>query len=203
MKFKGFLFATLLFVSSLLHAQTDGSGSNASMKMGLHGGLNLSKFQTELDSTDASARIGWQGGLMLRYGGNLFIEGNLNLGQSSANMMTTDSLGTVETTVYRTFMALPVMAGLKIFSSEDGSSSVRLMGGIEFMSILKTAVNDSLLNIEADDFKPYSLAAVGGIGMDLWFLRFDLALRYGLTPMLSTDPDSKIVMGTFNIGVIF
>lgn len=202
MNFKSLLFASFFLFASMLQAQTDASGSSQ-LKMGLHGGLNLSRYQTELDSTDASARIGWQGGIMLRYGGNFFIEGNLNLGQSSANMMTTDSIGTIETTVYRTFMALPVMAGTKIFSSDDGSSSIRLMAGIELMSVLKTDVSDSLLYIEADDFKPYSLAAVGGIGMDLWFLRFDLALRYGLTPMLSTDPDSKIVMGTFNIGVIF
>ena len=201
MNFKSILFVSLLFITTILQAQTDGKGS--SLKFGLHGGLNMSKYQTELDSADASARIGWQGGLMLRYGGNFFVEGNLNLGQSSANMMTTDSIGTVESTVYRTFLALPVMAGVKVFSSEDGSSSVRVMGGMEFMSILKTDVSDSLLWIKADDFKPYSLAAVGGVGLDLWFLRFDLALRYGLTPMLSTDPDSKIVMGTLNIGVIF
>ncbi len=203
MKFKGFLFASFFLFAFMLHAQTDGSGSTSRLKMGLHGGLNLSKYQTELDSTDASARIGWQGGIMLRYGGNFFVEGNLNLGQSSSNLMTTDSIGTVESTVYRTFMSLPVMAGVKVFSSPDGSSSFRVMGGIEFTSILKTDVSDSLLWIEADDFKPYSLAAVGGIGLDLWFLRFDLALRYGLTPMLSTDPNSKIVMGTFNIGILF
>lgn len=205
MKLRTFLFTALLFSATVLSAQTESSSTkSSSLTLGFQGGLNVSKFQTELDSTDVSARIGWQGGMMLRYGGSFFIEGHLELGQSSVELVTPDTaLMNIKSKVYRTFMSVPVMLGYKVFKSEDGSSSVRLMAGMEASAILKTKVDENLFYVEQDDFEPYSVYAVGGIGMDLWFLRVDLALHYGLTPMLQGDETSKNVMGTFNLGFTF
>ena len=205
MNFKSFLFASLIILSTILQAQTEGSGGkSSSLTLGFQGGLNVSKFQTELDSTDVSARIGWQCGMTLRYGNTFFIQGNLELGQSSVELVTPDTaLINVQSKVYRTFMSVPVMLGYKVFKSDDGSSSVRLMAGMEASAILNTKVDEDLVYIEKDDFEPYSVYAVGGIGMDLWFLRLDLGLHYGLTPMIQGDETSKNVMGTFNIGFTF
>lgn len=203
----------ILLISALLFAgfvsaqtTTTGDESTTGLKMGFHAGINTSKFATELsgDSTDVSARIGWQAGIMLRYGGRFFVESHLELGQSTIGLITPDtSLVNIETKVYRSFVTIPVMLGYKLFQSPDGSSSFRIMAGAEAMAILKTKIDENLFYFTQDDFEPFSFAAYGGIGADLWIVRLDLGLHYGLTPMLQTDDNSYNMMTTFNVGITF
>ncbi|MBN2729303.1 MAG: PorT family protein [Bacteroidales bacterium] len=201
---KYLIFITLFSISFMGFGQNTPTESVTRLSMGFHLGVNSSRFQTEIDSTDVSARIGWQAGAMLRYGNRFFVQGKLNLGQSTVNMVTPDTaLVNIESQLQRSFITIPVTLGYKIFQSPDGSSSFHLSGGIEAMAILKTQIDENLFYFTQDDFEPFSWAAVGYLGADLWVVRLDLGLHYGLTPMLQNDENSKNVMGTFNIGIIF
>ncbi len=200
--------ATMFMFSSVIIAQdpvTTGEGNNG-LRMGFHAGINTSKFATELnaDSTDVSGRVGWQAGIMARYGGRFFCEAHLELGQSTVDLITPDTaMVNIETKVYRNFITIPVMLGFKLFQSPDGSSSFRIMAGAEGMALLKTKIDENLFFFTKDDFEPFSWSVYGGVGADLWIIRLDLGLHYGLTPMLQTDDQSRNVMGTFNLGITF
>lgn len=197
-------FIALILTVLLSFGQETPTESATKLSMGFHLGINSSRFQTEIDSTDVSARIGWQAGAMLRYGNRFFIQGKLNLGQSTTEMVTPDTaLVNIESKLQRSFITIPVTLGYKIFQSPDGSSSFHVSGGIEGMALLKTKIDENLFYFTQDDFEPFSWAAVGYLGADLWVVRLDLGLHYGLTPMLQGDTSSKNIMGTFNIGIIF
>jgi len=201
---KFFTFLALFSIGFMTMAQEGSSESTTGLRMGFHLGVNSSRFQTELDSTDISARIGWQAGVMLRYGNRFFVQGKLNLGQTTTELMTPDTaMVNIESKLQRSFITIPLTLGYKIFQSPDGTSSFHVSGGIEGMAILKTKIDENLFYFTADDFEPFSWAAVGYIGADLWVVRLDLGLHYGLTPMLQDDETSKNVMGTFNIGILF
>lgn len=196
---------TLVFLSILVFGQETPIESSApSLKMGFHLGANSSRFQTEIDSTELSARIGWQAGIMLRYGNRFFIQSKLELGQSTTELITPDTaLLNIESKLQRSFITIPVMTGYKLMQSPDGSSSLHVSAGIEAMAILKTKIDENLFYFTEDDFEPFSWAIIASLGADLWFVRLDLGLHYGLTPMLKNDDSSKNIMGTFNIGIIF
>ena len=203
MKFLSFL--ALLSLSILVFGQdTPVESSAPSLKMGFHLGANSSRFQTEVDSTELSARIGWQAGIMFRYGSRLFIQSKLELGQSTIDLITPDTaLINIESKLQRSFITIPLMAGYKLMQSPDGSSSLHISAGIEAMAILKTKIDEDLFYFTEDDFEPFSWAIIASLGADLWVVRLDLGLHYGLTPMIESDPNSKNIMGTFNIGIIF
>ncbi|NLL28859.1 MAG: PorT family protein [Bacteroidales bacterium] len=201
MKTKGLFLVFAVLLSTALIGQTDG---DRKLFFGGQGGVNVSRFQTELDSTTTGARLGWQAGAMVRYGGRFFAEAQINLGQSSAELVRKDtSMLSIRSKVYRTFVSVPVMAGYKIFSSEDGTSNFRIMAGAEATMMLKTKLDENFFYVEKDDFEPSSFSAIAGIGADFWFIRLDLAIHYGFTPLLRNDDKSKNIMGSFNIGVIF
>lgn len=197
-----------VFTTFVARAQDPATATESAtgLRMGFHAGVNTSKFATEIsgDSTDVSARIGWQAGVMLRYGNRFFAETHLELGQSTVDLITPDTgLVNIDSKVYRNYITIPVMLGYKLFQSPDGSSSFRIMGGGEAMAILKTKIDENLFYFTEDDFEPFSWAVYGGIGADLWIIRLDLGLHYGLTPMLQNDDESRNVMTTFNIGITF
>ena len=203
MKYKIFLYITFLFPVLLLNAQTE-TNNGSTLTIGFQGGINASRFQTELDSTNIGARVGWQGGMTFRYGNNFFVQGNIELAQSSVEIISLDTgLVNIKGKAFRNYMSVPIMLGYKVFKSEDGSSSFRLMAGMEASALLKVKIDENFFYIEKKDFEPYSLNIVGGIGADLWFIRLDLGVHYGLTTMIYNDNSSKNLMGTFNIGFTF
>lgn len=189
------LIALLIFVLLCFSAQ-------AQLKFGAQVGLTAFKLTEEQAFQDSDIELGLLMGGKIRYGETVFIQPEINWTRKVTEVTTktvvfednaTEKLG------FQT-ISVPVMIGYKLFSSADGTSSVRLMAGPSFDFLLQ--VNDNDLKLGKTDFSTANIGIDAGVGLDLWFLTFDLRYGYGLTQFLDRDEDLRSRVVTLSAGII-
>lgn len=203
---KNIIAIFLMFASvAILNAQTE-TNTGSKLNVGIHGGINISKFQTELDSTDVSGRPGGQVGISFRYGRRFFIQGDFDLFMTTSQLIHVDtSLANIDikSTVNRSMISIPVTLGYKLFSSSDGKAALYIAAGMEASSVLRTKLDANAFYLNKNDFQPFAFGSKASIGAEFFFLHVDLSFHWGLTPLLETDSKSYNRMVSLNIGINF
>lgn len=203
---KKYIIILLMLISAIsLNAQTQ-TQNGAMLKFGIHGGINVSKFQTELDSTDVSGRPGGQVGLSFRYGNRFFIQGDFDLFMTTSQLIHIDtSLANVDikSSVNRSMISVPITLGYKILSTSDSKAALYIAAGVEASSVLRTKLDENAFYLTKNDFQPFAFGTKASIGAVFFFLHVDLGFHWGLTPLLENDPKSYNRMVSLNIGVNF
>ena len=203
---KKFILLLILSLLSLYGKSQIDETNKPKLSFGIHGGLNVSRFNTEMDSTEINGRPGAQIGLSLRYGGRFFIQSDINFIASTSQLIHLDtSLANVDvkSTLNRSMLSIPISLGYKILQSKDKKSSLYLTVGADFTSVLKTQLDANAFYITKDDFQPFSAGAKTSLGADIYFFHFDLGILWGLTPLLENDSKSLNRMISANIGINF
>lgn len=194
------------FLSFHLFAQTVDDPQRRTT-FGVYAGGNVSQLLTDSVS-DTKARIGYQYGAFLRYGGSLFVRGDIALHSMSSQLVDAADTATIiggtgelEDKIDIQYIHVPVQIGYKLISSPDGTSAVWIAAGAYFDQIYKVKTNDLLLTKE--DFNTSSFGVMGTAGLDLWVLTFQLGYHYGLTPIFKNDDQSMKYSLVFSAGIKF
>jgi len=197
----GFLFL-LLFQYGI--SQDQGSGKT---NFGLYAGGNVSQLLTD-SVTNTKARIGYQYGAFFRYGNSFFVRGDVGLFSMSSKLIDAadtlqiiSGITQIEDKIDIQYIHIPVLLGVKLFKSPDGTSSVWLAAGGYLDQIYKVKPND--LNLARSDFNTTSMGMSFSAGLDLWFLTFQVGYNRGLTPMFKIDDQSLKYTVFFSAGVKF
>jgi hypothetical protein len=169
----------LLSVAILVAA---GISAKAQVSLGVKGGINFSKINT--DNLKESSVAGYQFGGFARFGSNFYVQPELYLGSSGGKFETQTSGTTVagEGKVRFTTLNVPVLLG-KSFGSEG--LNFRLMAGPVYSYILDK--NDDLGNNitgayrDFGDYKNSTLGFQAGGGVDVGNITVDLRYEGGLT----------------------
>lgn len=174
---------------------------------GAYIGGNISQLLTDSVS-ESSARIGYQYGAFFRYGGNFFIRGDVALFAMSSRLVdATDTLQIIgvlpeiEDKIDIQFIHIPVQLGVKIFHSPDGTSALWIAAGGYLDQIYN--VKNNQLGLTKSDFKTTSFGVLGTVGIDLWFLTFQLSYQHGLTPIFKIDDQSMKYNLSISAGLKF
>lgn len=174
----------------------------AQLNFGARAGLTAFKLTEKEAFQDSDIGLGLLLGGCLRYGDHLFIQPEVNWTRKVTEVTTTEVVFDESATDKLGFYTLqvPVMVGYKLFSSTDGTSSVRLMAGPSFDFLLQMSDND--LKLSRGDFSTANIGIDAGLGLDLWFLTVDLRYGFGLTQFLDVDNDLRSRTVTLSAGVI-
>jgi len=173
----------------------------AQFNFGARAGLTSQQLTIEEAFTDTEGRLSLFLGGFIRYGEDLFVQPELNWARKVTQVTfsgvvfddaSTEKLG------FHT-LNLPVMIGYKLISSEDGSSSVRLMAGPVIDFLLKVEDND--FQLVRKDFNTTTMAVEAGVGLDLWILTLDARYNLGLSQFLDADPDVRSRLITLSAGI--
>jgi hypothetical protein len=188
-----FLFVILLLIST--------SSALAQLNFGARAGVTAFRLTEEQAFSETNIELGVFFGGFLRYGNDLYIQPELNY-LRKATEVNLEGVVLQEDENRRlgfTSLQLPIMIGYKVFSSADGTSSVRVMAGPVLDVLLKTHEND--LSLSTGDFNPATLAVEAGVGLDLWFLTFDLRYGYGLSEVVEQQRDVRSRLLTLGAGI--
>ncbi|MBE0640873.1 MAG: PorT family protein [Bacteroidales bacterium] len=174
---------------------------NAQLNFGARAGITAFRLTEEQAFTETNVELGVLFGGFLRYGNELYIQPELNYVRK-ATKVNLEGVVLEEDDSRRlgfTSLQMPIMIGYKVFSSADGTSSVRIMAGPVLDLLLQTLDND--LSLSTSDFNPATLAVEAGVGLDLWFLTFDLRYGYGLSEVVEKQRDVRSRLLTLGAGI--
>jgi hypothetical protein len=194
----------LLLMCYCSFSQNEKSGQT---NFGLYAGGNVSQLLTD-SVTNTKARIGYQYGAFVRYGNNFFIRGDVGLFSMSSQLIDAadtlqiiSGMSQIEDKIDIQYIHIPILLGIKLFKSPDGTSSVWLAAGGYLDQIYKVKPND--LNLIKSDFNTTSTGISLSAGLDLWFLTFQIGYNRGLTPMFKIDDQSLKYSVFFSAGLKF
>ncbi|MDF3077818.1 MAG: hypothetical protein K0S09_1707 [Sphingobacteriaceae bacterium] len=161
-----------------------------SFNLGIKGGLNLAKLQSNLTSEEN--RLGFQVGAWARIGAvGFYVQPELYLGSKGSNFTSIVQQNGTEVSqeekVSFTTLDLPVLVGTKIGVS---NLNVRFMGGPVVSFILDKENPTSGAYQSITDFHNYKNNALGlqaGAGIDISKLSIDLRYEAGLTNVSKSD----------------
>ncbi|HRY98203.1 MAG TPA: porin family protein [Bacteroidales bacterium] len=188
------ILAAILFVMLLATAQ-------AQLDFGAKAGLTAFRLTEEQGFTETNVELGVLFGAFLRYGDDLYVQPELNY-LRKATEVSLDGVVFEDEPNQRlgfTSLQLPVLLGYKVFRSADGTSSVRVMAGPVFELLLRA--DDNAYDLRTKDYNPATLAVEAGLGLDLWFLTFDLRYGYGLSEVLEQQENVRSRMLTLGAGI--
>lgn len=194
---KHFLFTIILSCLGL----TGFSQGLPTFKLGVKGGMNLSKFKTS-DPFDSENRSGYYAGIWARIGGaGIHLQPELYLSGKNAKLIGTNGQ---ENNVKFTSLDLPILIGTKIGAAGFG---LRLNTGPVFTFLLDENQKFGEATASAFDgkFKDKTLAWQFGVGLDLGKLNIDGRYESGLSKVNSAGgyPTTKLNLYTIGIGFSF
>ena len=165
-------------------------------------GVNASFLRGDIDQVTRSASAGYQIGVNVRFGDFLHLQQGLYWQRTESKL----SYEEVQTSdfVSTDMIHVPILAGLKILPLETLGIRVNTGASLNFV----TSVGQNTLGLTKDDFKPFLMGWVIGVGMDVLFLSADLSYELGLTTAVEVDlPDEVVRLKNdvlrFNVGIRF
>ena len=163
-------------------------------------GVNASFLRGDIDEVTRSASAGYQIGLNFRFGDFFHLQQGLYWQRTESKLayekvQTSDFVST-------DMIHVPVLAGLKVLPLE--TLDIRVNTGASLNVV--TSVGENTLGLTKDDFKPFLMGWVVGVGLDFLFLSADLSYELGLTTAVEVDlPDGVVRLKNdvlrFNVGI--
>jgi hypothetical protein len=156
--------------------------AKAQFSLGIKGGFNFSKLNTDNISGNTSNITGYEFGVFGRIGKGLYVQPEIYVGTKggqfdySSNGTTASGTGNVRFTS----LDVPVLLGQSFGLS---SLNVRVMAGPIYSYILSSSVSDGLKNAYSDfgTFNNSTLGYQAGAGVDVGNVSLDLRYEGGLT----------------------
>lgn len=159
-------------------------GAKAQFSLGVKGGVNLSKINT--DNFRESTSTGYQVGLFARFGSDFYVQPELYVGSKSGQINFSPTVN--GTTVFEkgketfTTLNLPLLLG-KSFGDKD--LNFRIMAGPVYSYYMSRSDNFSTnINNSFQDFGHFNRSTLGyqaGAGVDIGPASVDLRYEGGLT----------------------
>ena len=155
------------------------AGAKAQATLGIKGGINFSKINT--DNLSESSVAGYQAGLFARVGNAWYLQPEVYLGSRGGKFEGSSSGNTTTANGKVTFTTLnvPLLLGRKLLSA--GSINVRAMAGPIYSYNLSK--NNEVKTVIADfgNYKNSTLGFQAGAGVDIGNITADLRYEGGLT----------------------
>ncbi len=193
------------FLVSLLTALS--TTAFAQFQIGAHVGPNFSRLRTDnADFESSGARVGFQAGAYARFGTRVFVQPGVDFVRMTSDLVASQDLENPENTnledrLNLNAVQIPVLLGVRLLQSRDASSSLNLLGGLSYGYFTRVMDND--LRIEDSNLNRSFFNAQAGLGVDLWFLTFQLTYQHGLTNTLSDVSGSQNRLVAATVGVKF
>ena len=180
----------LLFVIALFAAEL----SYGQFALGLKLGYNANKLSSNLDSIKSSFNSGFHVGVWTRFGKRLYVAPELQYTMSGAVF---SSEGTLSTSDWKQKVKIgsvdiPIVAGFKIIHSDFITWRIEL--GPEASFVINKSISEEgsidgpIKEASLSDVNWYLL---GGTGIDILFLKFDIRYQYGLNDFISDVQNSS------------
>lgn len=164
---------------------TIGISARAQFSLGVKGGVNFSKINT--DNLNESTKTGYQAGLFARFGSDLYLQPEVYLSSTGGKFSSSNNGTDYNADVRFTNLSVPLLLG-KSFGSKD--LNFRLMVGPVYTYTLDKNENFSQNFTNAyHDFGNYNNSTLGfqaGGGVDIGPITADLRYEGGLTKV---NPD--------------
>jgi hypothetical protein len=188
------------YILSLALLTTVGLSAKAQFTLGLKGGVNVSKLNT--DNFTQSSIAGYQFGAFARFGKGLFLEPEL-YAASKGGQFNFESNGSTtggNARVRFTTLDVPVLIGESFGAS---SFNIRAMVGPVYSYVLdrNSSFSDNLSSAYQDlgDFNHSTLGYQAGLGVDLGNIALDGRYEGGLTSINKTYGE-RPNLWTFTLG---
>jgi hypothetical protein len=188
----------LLIVALALCASTISYGQFA---LGVKVGYNANKLSTDLEDIKSEVNHGFHVGVWSRFGKRFYVAPELQYSMSGA--VFTDE-GTLSTSGWKQKITIgsvdiPVLVGFKIIHSEFITWRVELGPQASFNVNTKVEDQNSVIGpIKESSLSSMSWYVLGGTGIDLLFLKFDLRYQYGLNQLIQDVQTAGTTSTSFN-----
>jgi hypothetical protein len=170
---KKYVFSLLILVAASISAK-------AQFNLGIKGGVNFSKINT--DNLSESTKTGYQVGLFTRFGSSLYVQPELYLSSTGGKFSANTASGNYNGDVKFTNLNVPLLIG-KSFGGE--SLNFRIMAGPVYTFVLDKSQNLSAnFGSAYADFGNYKNSTLGyqaGAGIDIGVITADLRYEGNLT----------------------
>jgi hypothetical protein len=169
---KKYILSIALLVSTI-------AGAKAQAMLGIKGGINFSKINT--DNISESSVAGYQAGLFARVGNAWYLQPEVYLGSRGGKFDGNSNGNTASANGKVTFTTLnvPLLVGRKLLSV--GSINVRAMAGPIYSYNLSENNNVRSAIADFGEYKNSTLGFQAGGGVDVGNLTLDLRYEGGLT----------------------
>ena len=173
------LFAVILFAANVSFGQ---------FALGVKLGYNANKLSTNIDSIKTQFNSGFHVGVWAHLGKRLYVAPEL-LYSMSGGVFTNE--GKLATSGWKQKITIgsvdiPVMLGFKIIHSDVITWRIELGPEASFTVNEKVEdVNSVVGPIQESSLKDVNWYVMGGTGIDVLFLAFDIRYKYGLNKMIT------------------
>ena len=178
------LFAFALCVSAFSYGQ---------FALGVKLGYNANKLSTNLDSIKSSVNSGFHIGIFSRFGKRLYVAPELQYTMSGAVFSSDGSLSTSDwkQKVKIGSVDIPVVIGFKIIHTDFITWRIELGPEASFVVNKKVSEEGSIDGpIKEASLSDVNWYLLGGTGIDILFMKFDIRYQYGLNDFI-TDVQSS------------
>jgi hypothetical protein len=157
--------------------------------LGIKAGYNANKLTTDLDSVKDQVNSGFHVGVFSRFGKRLYLAPELQYSMSGA--VFTDegnpSLTGWKQKIKIGSVDIPVLVGFKLIHSDFITWRIELGPQASFNINKKVSDETSIKGpIEEASLSDMSWYFLGGTGIDILFLKFDVRYQYGLNSMIKS-----------------
>ena len=190
---KHFSILLILFFSTttLLFAQR-------LVQFGGHVGVNASNADAPGVYKDSETKAGYVAGVYARIGHKFFAQPQVDFIKISTQFTEQNAKGETVKALDYTMLNIPLMAGYKIFQSNDEKSNFRLMAGGMYSSILSVKEGES--NLKKDSFNSSLFSLGGGFGFDIKFIKIDLLGQIGMNDFYKVPTGTRNRLVTLTVG---
>ena len=176
---------TILIILSALLASTVTFGQFA---LGVKLGYNGNKLSTALDTVKSQFKNGFHVGVWSRLGKRVYVAPELQY-SFSGGVFTGEGTSAVSNWKQKVTIGsldIPVLVGVKIIHSKLITWRIELGPQASFIVNKKIEdVNSVLGPIQEADLNAATWYIVGGTGIDVLFLKFDVRYQYGFNQLIS------------------
>jgi hypothetical protein len=173
------IFLALVFcVSAISYGQ---------FALGLKIGYNANKLSANLDTVKSQFNSGFHVGIWTRIGKRIYVAPELQYTMNGAVFTNEGNLATNNWKQKITIgsVDVPVLLGFKIIHSKAITWRIELGPQVSFITNTKISDLNSVTGpIESSSFKSVNWYILGGTGIDVLFLKFDIRYMYGLNQMI-------------------
>jgi hypothetical protein len=157
--------------------------------LGIKAGYNANKLTTDLDSIKEQVNSGFHVGVFSRFGKRLYIAPELQYSMSGAVFTDEGNLSTSgwKQKIRIGSVDIPVLVGFKLIHSDFITWRIELGPQASFNINKKVSDENSIQGpIEEASLSDMNWYFLGGTGIDILFLKFDLRYQYGLNSMIKS-----------------
>ena len=168
--------------------------------LGIKLGYNANKLTTNIDSVKSQFNNGFHVGIFTRMGKRFYVAPELQYTMSGAVFTGEGTLSTSNWKQKITIgtMDIPVLLGFKIIHSDMITWRIELGPQVSFLVNQKISDQENIAGpITNADLAKTTWYVLGGTGIDILFLKFDLRYQYGLNELIS-DVQSSVSNQTYN-----